>query len=195
METERGPLSSPSWFITFPPTILSLRLQTLTLPRRYSREAGLCSACNFKAHAPLLFFLSTYSLPLLLYLYSLSPLHCSINIFPLYSLFVISSLSCSFPPFSHPLSPSESHQPKDIKDTSPPLVAVICPVAAFHAKARYPQGRIQSGVETHCFLSGEESVEKVTAHIRNCVILGGMYGQMAVKCIRGIVTVGCGRMN
>lgn len=133
-------LSSPSWFITFPIPPTSLRLQALTLPWRYSREPGLCSAHNFKVHAPLLFFLSTYSIPLFLYLYSLSSLRCPINIFPLFCFFSLSRcrplslstspLSCSFPPFfflTLHLSSSESHQPKDIKGMSPPLVAVIHP--------------------------------------------------------------------
>lgn len=53
-----------------------------------------------------------------------------------------------------------------------------------HAKARYPQGRIQKAWK-HCILSGAVSVETVKARIRNYVILGGMYGQMVVKCKLG----------
>lgn len=100
-------------------------------PRRSSREAGLCSAHNFKVHSPLLFFLSTSCIPLFLYLYSHSSLHCSINIFPLYCFFSVFlrplSLSASYPSrasFSHPLPllmcipPAQRHQ----KACLPPLV-------------------------------------------------------------------------
>lgn len=147
-------------------------------------------------------YLPTHSLSSFICILSLSSLLFNQYLFPFpaLSLSLSTSISQHLFPFLLPasfffcltlhLSSSESHRPKDIKGMSPPLVAVIYPggrAGWFHTKARYPQGRIQISVETHCTLSGEESVEKVKAQIRNYVILGGMYGQMLVKCILGIV--------
>lgn len=49
--------------------------------------------------------------------------------------------------------------------------------------------RVGSGVawKTRYTSSHTASVEKVKVHMRNCVILGGMYGQKLVKYILGIV--------
>lgn len=160
----------------FPPTTHSLRLQAPTLPWRYSREAGLCSARNFKAHASSFFsclpsqslasFICVLSLLLNQYLY-LFLLFLSLCLLLSVST---SSLSCSRPSFflTPHLSSSDSHQPDNIKGISPPLVGVIYPgsqagrrAGGFHAKARYPQGRIQISMETlHLIWPREEKVGK-----------------------------------
>lgn len=64
---------------------------------------------------------------------------------------------------------------------SPPLTAVIYPGGQADFKARYPQGRLQSSMETHCTLSGKETVENVMACIRIYVILSRMYREMVMK--------------
>lgn len=164
METERGPPyhdSSPFPFLQ-PSTLL--RSQAPTLPWRYSREAGLYLAHNFKAYAPSSFScLPTQSLSSF-YLYSLSSLRCSINRFPLlYSLCHPLSLNTSSPfpaPsllffVSYPPSffSSESHQPKDIKGMSPPRVAVIRTVGQVSCQGQVPSGEDPEQRGNTCTLS------------------------------------------
>lgn len=120
--------------------------------------------------------------PLFLYLYSLSLISIVQSISPPFLLLfspcfpqslTTLSVSCSLPaslcffflPFPDPhLSVSESHQSRDIKGTSPPLL--LSRADRFHAKARYPQGRMQNSVETHCTISKRECVKKIKTHIR-----------------------------
>lgn len=120
--------------------------------------------------------------PLFLYLYSLSLISIVQSISPPFLLLfspcfpqslTTLSVSCSLPaslcffflPFPDPhLSLSESHQSRDIKGTSPPLL--LSRADRFHAKARYPQGRMQNSVETHCTISKRECVKKIKTHIR-----------------------------
>lgn len=129
--------------------------------------------------------------PLFLYLYSLSLISIVQSISPPFLLLFSHHLICFllppclplffFLPFPDPhLSLSESHQSRDIKGTSPPLL--LSRADRFHAKARYPQGRMQNSVETHCTISKRACVKKIKTHIRIYFILGGMYGIM-VKCV------------
>lgn len=192
-QTKTNPHHDSSSFSFLQPSTLH-DCSSQTLPRLCSREAGLCSARNFKVCAPSCFSCRP-SLPL--FVFSLPCFHCSINISPFPAPFLSLSSSVShhlicfllppclplffFLPFPNPhLSLSESHQSRDIKGTSPPLL--LSRADRFHAKARYPQGRMQNSVETHCTISKRECVKKVKTHIRIYFILGGMYGVM-VKCV------------
>lgn len=187
MRTEKACLlSSSSWFITFPfPSAIHSLYYC-----RLQHQAGLCSAHNFKAHAPPpLFFFVCFVFSLLFNQY--------INIFPLYCHPLLLSLSFSQRLFPFLLLPSlfshctsllewiplaQRHQ----RHVSSLTVAAIY-TNRLYAKARCPQGRIRSSVETHCALSRAAIVGKAKAHVRNHVIIGGIYRQKLVKYILGVV--------
>ena len=96
----RGVHYHTSWFITFPFPLPVQPSQVMapTLPWPYLREAGLCSAHNFKAHGPLLFFpIYLLNAPLPLFVFSLSLFFALFNqyLFPLSAPFLALSLSSS----------------------------------------------------------------------------------------------------
>lgn len=95
-----------------------------------------------------------------------------------------SLLSYSFPYFSHPPSlsewipPAQTHQ----RHVCLPLAVKQSFTQAGGQAGSMPRPgtpRVGSGVawKTCYTLSHTASVEKVKAHIRNCVVLGGMYGE------------------
>lgn len=149
MRSGKTPLSAPCDASPFPFLQPSAIFTIATLPRCDSREESLCLARNIKVYA------------LTLYLYSpLSSLnqYLSSLLLPLPRFVIIYLTPPSFPtPFPFFFSPSIPFQ---VNPPPPPPAQthqrhVCLPLAVkqsftqagFHAKARYPQGRIRSSME------------------------------------------------
>lgn len=145
--------------LSLPSNLSTLWFQAWILPRLCSREADLYSAHNFKVHPPPPSF-SLLPTPFLCVVFLLFPMfnqyHCPFSHSARYLSAPLPFPAPSLLIFSHPptlwVSPSS---PETSKVCLPPTSAPRCTTGGLYARAWYPLGIIQLGVEIHHTSSGK----------------------------------------